>query len=264
LVNVPSLFQLLINFRKFKRLDHSTLELCISGASPFPVESQKALESIVGQGKLMEVYGMTESTALITMNPAVGTKKLGTVGLPILNYDVKIVDPDTGEEVPLGEPGEICARGPMIMKGYYNKPEETKNALDKDGYMHTGDVGIMDEDGYFRIVDRTKDMIIVSGFKVFSAKLEDTLTKHPAIGMIALIGVPNPDRPGSEIVKAFIQLDPSYEFDGNKEALKEDIISFAKEKCAPYEVPKMIEITEELPLTAVGKVDKKVLRPKKD
>jgi len=264
LVNVPSLFQLLINFRKFKRLDHSTLELCISGASPFPVESQKALESIVGQGKLMEVYGMTESTALITMNPATGTKKLGTVGLPILNYDVKIVDPDTGEEVPLGEPGEICARGPMIMKGYYNKPEETKNALDKDGYMHTGDVGIMDEDGYFRIVDRTKDMIIVSGFKVFSAKLEDTLTKHPAIGMIALIGVPNPDRPGSEIVKAFIQLDPSYEFDGNKEALKEDIISFAKEKCAPYEVPKMIVITEELPLTAVGKVDKKVLRPKKD
>ena len=264
LVNVPSLFQLLINFRKFKRLDHSTLELCISGASPFPVESQKALESIVGQGKLMEVYGMTESTALITMNPATGTKKLGTVGLPILNYDVKIVDPDTGEEVPLGEPGEICARGPMIMKGYYNKPEETKNALDKDGYMHTGDVGIMDEDGYFRIVDRTKDMIIVSGFKVFSAKLEDTLTKHPAIGMIALIGVPNPDRPGSEIVKAFIQLDPSYEFDGNKEALKEDIISFAKEKCAPYEVPKMIVITEELPLTAVGKVDKKVLRSKKD
>ena len=264
LVNVPSLFQLLINFRKFKRLDHSTLDICLSGASPFPVESQKALENIVGEGKLLEVYGMTESTALITMNPAIGKKKLGTVGVPILNYDVKLVDPDTGEEVPLGEPGEICARSPMIMTGYFNKPEETANVLDKDGYMHTGDVGIMDEEGYFRIVDRTKDMIIVSGFKVFSAKLEDVLTKHPAIGMVALIGVSNPDRPGSEIVKAFVQLDPSYEFDGNTEALKESIIAFAKENCAPYEVPKMIEITEELPLTAVGKVDKKVLRAKKD
>ncbi len=263
LVNVPSLFQLLINNRKFKRLDFSTLEICMSGASPFPIESQKALESIVGEGKLVEAYGMTESTALITGNPTIGAKKLGTVGLPLLNYDVKIVDPDTGEEVPLEEPGEICARGPMIMKGYYNKPEETKNSL-IDGYMHTGDVGVMDADGFIKIIDRTKDMIIVGGFKVFSAKLEDVLTEHPAIGMIALIGVPNPDRPGSEIVKAFIQLEPSYEFDGNKEALKEDIISFAKEKCAPYEVPKMIEITEELPLTAVGKVDKKILRSKKD
>ncbi len=260
LVNVPSLFQLLINTRKFKRLDHSTLEICMSGASPFPIESQKALESIVGEGKLLEAYGMTESTAIITMNPTIGAKKLGTVGLPVLNYDVKLVDYDTGEEVPLGEPGEIWARGPMIMKGYYNKPEETENSLDKDGYMHTGDVGIMDEDGFIKIVDRTKDMIIVGGFKVFSAKLEDVLTKHPAIGMIAMIGLPNPDRPGSEIVKAFIQIDPSYEYDGNKEALKADITKFAKENCAPYEVPKIIDIMEELPLTAVGKVDKKILR----
>ena len=150
------------------------------------------------------------------------------------------------------------------MKGYLNKPEETAKAIDADGFMHTGDVAWMDEEGYLRIVDRTKDMIIVSGFKVFSTKIEDVLSKHPAVGIIALIGIPNPDRPGSEIVKAFIQLNPDYEFDGNKEALNEDIIRFAKEKCAPYEVPKMIEITEELPLTVVGKVDKKILRAKKD
>jgi len=260
LVNVPSLYQLLINARKFKRLDHSTLEICISGASPFPVESQKALESIVGKGKLLEAYGMTESTALITMNPTAGAKKLGTVGIPLLNYDVKLVDPDTGEEVPLGEPGEICAKGPMIMKGYYNKPDETKNSIDQDGYMHSGDVGVMDEDGFIKIVDRTKDMIIVGGFKVFSSKVEDTLTKHPAIASIALIGIANPDRPGSEIVKGFIQIEPGYDFDGDKEALKEDIIKFAKEKCAPYEVPKLIEFSDELPLTAVGKIDKKILR----
>ena len=260
LVNVPSLYQILINFRKFKRLDHSNLKYCISAAAPFPKESQEALESVVGEGKLLELYGMTELSPVATMNPSLGTKKLGTVGLPFLNVDLKIVNPETNEIVPLGEPGEICVNGPLVMQGYYNKPEETAKAIDKDGYMHTGDVGIMDEDGYIRIVDRTKDMIIVGGYKVFSAKVEDTLVKHPAIGMVALIGIPNPDRPGSEIVKAFIQINPDYEFDGNKEALKEDIIKFSKENLAPYEVPKLIEFSEDLPLTAVGKIDKKVLR----
>ncbi len=262
LVNVPSLFQILINFRKFKRLDHSNLEACISAASPFPVESQKQLEAIVGEGKLLEVYGMTECSPLTTMNPSKGERKLGSIGLPLLNTELKVVNPETGEEVPLGEGGEICVRGPMVMKGYYNKPEETEKAIDKDGYMHTGDVAIMDGDGYLKIVDRTKDMIIVSGFKVFSAKVEDILTKHPAIGSIALIGEPNPDRPGSEIVNAYIQLDPDYEYDGNEEALQEDITKFAKEKCAPYEVPKKFHFLDELPFTSVGKVDKKILRSK--
>lgn len=260
LVNVPSLYQLLINNPKFKEIDHSELGTCVSAAAPFPKESQEELESIIGKGKLLELYGMTETSPVSTMNPSLGLKKLGTIGIPFLNVELKIVDPETDKEVPLGEPGEICVKGPLVMKGYYNKPEETKKAIDKDGYMHTGDVGIMDEDGYIRIVDRTKDMIIVGGFKVFSAKLEDTLTQHPAIGMVATIGLPNPDRPGSEIVKAFIQIDPSYEFDGNEDALREDITKFAKEMCSPYEVPKIIEFTEELPLTTVGKVDKKSLR----
>lgn len=260
LVNVPSLYQILINFRKFKRLDHSNLEVCISAASPFPVESQKVLESIVGEGKLLEVYGMTETSPLTTMNPMWGERKLGSIGLPLLNTELKIMDPETGDVVPLGQPGEICVRGPMVMKGYYNKPEETRKAIDSDGFMHTGDVGVMYEDGYLKIVDRTKDMIIVGGFKVFSAKVEDTLVKHPAVGMVALIGIPNPDRPGSEIVKAYIQLNPDYEFDGDEEVLREDILNFAKKNCAPYEVPKIIEISKELPLTTVGKIDKKVLR----
>ncbi|MBD3256448.1 MAG: AMP-binding protein [Candidatus Lokiarchaeota archaeon] len=260
LVNVPSLYQMLIKNPKFKELDHSELGVCVSAASPFPKESQVVLESIIGKGKLLELYGMTETSPVSTMNPSIGEKKLGTVGMPFLNVELKIVDPESGEPVPLGQAGEICVKGPLVMKGYYNKPEETEKAIDKDGYMHTGDVGIMDEDGYVRIVDRTKDMIIVGGYKVFSSKVEDVLSKHPAVGMIALIGLPNPDRPGSEIVKAYIQLDPDYEFDGDKEAVKEDFINFAREKCAPYEVPKQIEITEEIPLTAVGKIDKKVLR----
>ncbi len=260
LVNVPSLYQLLIKNPNFKELDHSKLGTCVSAASPFPKESQEELESIIGKGKLLELYGMTETSPVSTMNPSLGTKKLGTIGMPFLNVDLKIVDPDSGKEVPIGEPGEICVKGPLVMKGYYNKPEETKKAIDKDGYMHTGDVGVMDKEGYIRIVDRTKDMIIVGGYKVFSTKVEDELSEHPAVGQIALIGVPNPDRPGSEIVNAYIQLDPDFNYDGNEAALKEDILKFAQEKCAPYEVPKVLHIVNELPLTAVGKIDKKVLR----
>ena len=149
------------------------------------------------------------------------------------------------------------------MQGYFNKTEETRNAIDAEGYMHTGDVAIMDEEGYLTIVDRTKDMINVGGFKVFSSKVEDILSKHPAIAMLALIGVDNPQRPGSETVKAYVQLDPAYHYDGDEQALKEDITKFAKEKCSAYEVPKVIEIIKEMPLTAVGKIDKKVLRAKK-
>ncbi|MFX0102979.1 MAG: AMP-binding protein [Candidatus Hodarchaeota archaeon] len=260
LVNVPSLYQLLLKDPKFRTLDHSRVEVCISSASPFPVESQKELESIVGENKLIEVYGMTECSPLSVMNPRDGKKKLGHIGLPLPNIELKLVVPETGEEAPIGEPGEICVKGPIVMQGYYNKPEETKNAVDKDGFMHTGDVGIMDDEGYIRIVDRTKDMLIVGGFKVFSTKVEDTLTAHPAIDIVALIGIPNPDRPGSEIVKAYVQLNPGFPADGDEEKLKADITAFAKEKCAPYEVPKIIEFKAELPLTTVGKVDKKVLR----
>ncbi len=260
LVNVPSLYQLLIANPKFKALDHSRLEICVSAASPFPEDAQKELESIVGEGKLLEAYGMTETSPLTVMNPSRGKKKLGSIGLPLLNTDIKLVDPATGKEVSLGEPGEIWVKGPQVMAGYYNKPEETKKVIDEQGYMHTGDVAVQDEEGYLRIVDRTKDMIIVGGFKVFSKKVEEVLNEHPAIEMIAFVGVANPERPGSEIVKAFVTIKPGYEFEGDEEALKGDIIRFAKEKLAPYEVPKTIEIRKELPLTAIGKVDKKQLR----
>jgi len=260
LANVPTLYQMLLKNPNFKKIDKEMIDYVISAAAPFPKESQEILESVIGEGKLIELYGMTETSPLTIGNPSKGKKKLGHVGLPFPNVEFKLLDPDTGAEVPIGEPGEICVKGPMVMQGYYNKPEETKKAIPADGFMRTGDMGAMDEEGYVRIVDRTKDMIIVGGYKVFSAKLEDTLTKHPAIEMVATIGIPNPERPGSEIVKAFIQLDPDFKFDGNKEAIKEDILRFAKDNCAPYEVPKSIEIIDELPVTSVGKVDKKLLR----
>jgi long-chain acyl-CoA synthetase len=260
LVNVPSLFQMLIANPKFMELDHSNVEVCVTAAAPFPEESQKQLESVVGKGKLMEVYGMTETSPLTAMNPYRGVKKLGSIGLPVPNTDLKLIDPDTGREAALGEPGEICVKGPMVMLGYYNKPEETALVFDSEGYLHTGDVAVQDSEGYLRIVDRTKDMIIVSGFKVFSKKVEEVLAEHPAIDMVALIGLPNPERPGSELVKALVTPVPGNKFQGDDEALKADIMRMAKEKLSPYEVPKMVEIRAELPLTAVGKVDKKVLR----
>ena len=260
LVNVPSLFQMLMASPTFRAMDHSKLGTCVCAASPFPKESQEELEAIIGKGKILELYGMTETSPVSTMNPTKGKRKLGTIGVPFLNVEAKLVDTGTGEEVPLGQPGEICIRGPLVMQGYYNKPEETRGAIDADGYMHTGDVAVMDEEGYMKLVDRTKDMINVGGYKVFSSKVEETIAQHPAVGMIALVGVENPKRPGSETVKAFVQLDPGYRHDGNESALKEDIIRFAKENCSPYEVPKVIEIIGEMPLTSVGKVDKKVLR----
>jgi len=259
IVNVPSLFQILMANPKFKSLDYSGVDSCICAAAPFPEESQKEFEAIVGKGKLLEVYGMTETSPLTTMNPSKGKKKLGSIGLPLLNTDIKLVDPDTGKEVALGQPGEICVKGPQVMVGYFNKPEETKKTIDADGYLHTGDVAVQDENGYLSIVDRTKDMIIVGGFKVFSKKIEEILTAHPAIEMIATIGVPNPERPGSEFVKAFVMVSKEYEGKDNKE-VENEIIAFAKEKLAPYEVPKIIEIRKDLPLTTVGKLDKKLLR----
>ncbi|MBU0544063.1 MAG: AMP-binding protein [Proteobacteria bacterium] len=259
IVNVPSLFQLLMANPKFKTLDYSGVDICMCGAAPFPEESQKEFEAIVGKGKLLEVYGMTETSPLTTMNPFKGRKKLGSIGLPLLNTDIKLLDTETGKEVALGQPGEICVKGPQIMVGYFNRPEETKKTIDADGYLHTGDVAVQDGEGYLKIVDRTKDMLIVGGFNVFSKKVEEVLTGHPAIEMIAIVGVPNPERPGSELVKAFVMLTKEYQ-EKDKNETEKDILRFAREKIAPYEVPKIIEIRKELPLTAVGKLDKKVLR----
>ena len=260
MANVPSLYVLLMANPRFSTLDHSNLQTCICAAAPFPEDAQRQFEVIIGQGKIVEAYGMTETSPLTVVNPVKGRKKLGTIGVPLLNTEIRLVDPGTGQEVGIGQPGEICVKGPQVMVGYYNRPEETRKVIDDDGYLHTGDVAVMDEDGFLRIVDRTKDMIIVGGFKVFSRKVEEVLSEHPAVQMIATIGTPNPERPGSEVVKAFVALNPEYQSGKDPEAIKDDILAFAKKRLAPYEVPKAVEFRNELPLTAVGKIDKKVLR----
>jgi len=261
MANVPPFYMLLAANPRFRTLDHSKLEVCVSAAAPYPEEAQREFEAIVGTGKILEGYGMTETSPLTIFNPMKGPRKVNTIGLPLLNTDVRLIEPATGKEVEVGQPGEICVKGPHVMVGYFNRPEETRQAIDADGYMHTGDVAIQDEDGFLRLVDRTKDMINIGGFKVFSRKVEDVLNQHPAINMCAIIGSDNSERPGSEIVKAYVILKPDYLVaQGDMEVLKKGIIDFAREKLAPYEVPKILEIRGELPLTNVGKIDKKALR----
>jgi acyl-CoA synthetase (AMP-forming)/AMP-acid ligase II len=257
LYNVPTLYMMLAKNRKFKKLDLSSVKGYISGAAPFPSENINEFENIVGKEKVVEGYGMTEASPGVSMNPYLGKKKIGTVGVPFPNTEVKLVDvSDRSREVPLGEPGEIAIRGPQIFKGYWNKPKETENAL-VDGWFYSGDVGVMDEDGYITIVDRTKDMINVSGFKVFSVEVDDKMNKHPAIELCSSVGIPDPERPGSEIVKLYVLLKEGFEA---SEETKAAILKFAQENLAKYKVPKYIEILKEIPLTTVGKVDKKVLR----
>ena len=260
MVNVPTLFLAIKNNPKIKDVPKATLdniEIYVSGAAPFPAEAIKDFEeSMLGENKLLEVYGMTETSPILTMNPYYGKKKVGTVGIPVPDTDLRLVDIETGEQVELGKPGEIICRGPQVTRGYYKKPDANSKTI-VDGWLHTGDVGVMDEDGYITIVDRTKDMLIVSGFKVYSVHVEDVLTKHPNIELVAIIGLIDPDRPGSEIVKAVVQLKEGIQ---PTEQVKDDLKKYAAEHLSKYENPKVWEFKESLPLTAVGKVLKRSLR----
>jgi long-chain acyl-CoA synthetase len=197
-------------------------------------------------------------------NPTKEKRKIGSIGLPIPNTDCRIVDIETGTRiVPVGEPGELAIKGPQVMKGYWNKPEETKNQLksklvgEAGPWVLTGDIAKMDEEGYFYIVDRKKDMIDVSGFKVYPREVDDKLFEHPQVAMAAAVGIPDPKNPGSEVVKAFIILKPGVP---ENEETKKSIIDFAKKTMAPYKVPKEIEFRKELPTTLIGKVLKRPLR----
>jgi long-chain acyl-CoA synthetase len=256
LINVPTLYLELMKMPEFKALDFSGVQFFVSGASPFPAESIREFENIVGKGKVMEVYGMTETTPLITANPRLGVKKIGSVGIPMVGTEVRLVDTSTGEPVPMGQPGEIVVKGPQVFKGYHNKPEENANSF-RNGWFHTGDVAEMDEDGYFFIVDRLKDMVSVSGFKVFTRVVDDILMEHPDIDMAATIGIPDPKRPGSELVASAIKLKPGIE---KSDAERKKLVEYMKERVAPYKVPKVMEFMDELPLSAVGKILKRELR----
>ncbi len=263
LVNVPSLYMMLMAEEGFKKLDFSGLAFCLCAASPFPVESLCDLERIIGEGKMLECYGMTEVSSLATMNPRNGLRKLGTVGIPLPNTLVKLVDLETGTvEVGEEQEGEIIISGPQVMKCYLKRPDETSNVLrvhEGTTWLHTGDIGRMDRDGFITIVDRSKDMLNVGGFKVFSREVEEKLYELPFIEFCAIVGAPNPKRPGTDIVKLVVQT-RSEDRHRDENELESEIVAFCRKNLAPYKVPKIIEFVENIPLTPVGKVDKKALR----
>ena len=257
IINVPTIFLELLKRPKFRSIDFSTVRWFISGAAPFPAEHLRKFEATVGEGKLIEVLGMTETSPITTALPLYGKKKAGSVGLPFPDTDVKLVDPETGEMVALGEPGEFVARGPQVFTlGYHKKPEETAQTL-KDGWIYTGDICKMDEDGYFYVVDRLKDMVLVSGFNVFTRQVDEVLMEHADIDIAATIGLPDVNRPGSEIVASAIVLKPGVE---KSNATKERITQYMREKVAPYKIPRIIEFRDTLPTSAVGKVLKRELK----
>jgi long-chain acyl-CoA synthetase len=232
------------------------IKICNSGASAMPQQVMKEFEAMTG-AKIIEGYGMSETSPCTISNPTEGERKIGSVGLPLPNTEIKIVDVDDYTKiVPLGEPGELMIKGPQVMKGYWNHPEETANQV-KDEWILTGDIAQMDADGYVFIVDRKKDMINISGFKVYPREVEDVLLEFGSIENAAILGIPNPEYPEREMVKAYIILKDGYK---ESEETLADIKEFCRTNLAPFKVPKEFEFRKELPLTVIGKTKKKDLQ----
>ena len=241
-----SLFVSLLESADFKKLDFSNLKLTLSGGMalmPFVAEEWSKLTGC----KISEGYGMTEASPVISMNPS-GFQKLGSAGIPLAGTEVKVID-DTGAFKPVDQAGELCIKGPQMMDGYWNDDEKTSNTI-IDGWLHTGDIVTVDKEGYVTIVDRLKDMIIVSGFNVYPTELEQTLTLHEKVAQCAAIGVE--DKKSGEVVKMFV-------IRSDESLSEDDVRQFCKENMAPYKVPKHIEFRDSLPMSNVGKVLRKEL-----
>jgi len=247
---------------QFMRITQESLprmnSMLMSGSAPLPQEVSMAVQEQTGV-PISEGYGLTEIT-VASMNVSAFSKITGFmqkakfgIGIPTPDTECRLLDPESGEEVPLGEPGEIVLRGPQLMKGYW---PEVDSGLTETGWLHTGDIAVMDEDGYLQLVDRIKDMVNISGMKVYTTHVDDVLFTHPGVLMAAAFGVPDPEIPGSERVMAVVQLKEEHK--GN--VSEAEIIAYCKEKLPPYAVPKSIEFREELPLTVTEKVFKKALR----
>jgi long-chain acyl-CoA synthetase len=249
---VNTLYNGLLNTPGFDKLDFSKLKISNGGgmATQKPV-AEKWLK--VTGCTLSEGYGLSETAPTLTCNRADIAEFSGTIGLPVPSTYISIRD-DDGNEVPLGTPGEICAKGPQVMAGYWNRPDETANVMTADGFFRTGDIGVMDERGYTKIVDRKKDMILVSGFNVFPNEIEEVIASHPGVLECAVIGVE--DAKSGEAVKAFIvKKDPNL--------TSEEVIKFCGTQLTGYKVPKQIEFRTDLPKTNVGKILRRELRDEK-
>lgn len=248
---VPALFAGINKLPDIDRYDLSSVKGCLSGSAPLPKDTQDTFERRTG-GQIVEGFGMTETSPVTHANPLGGVRKTGSIGLPLSDTDARIVDPEDDSRVlPVGEPGELLVRGPQVMKGYWKCPEASDEAL-HGGWMHTGDLATMDDEGYFRIVGRTKDMISVGGLKVYPDEVDERLMDHPKILEAATIGLPKES--GNELVKSFVVLE------AGQSLSVEEVQAHCAEALAPYKVPGEVEFIDELPRSSVMKILRRELR----
>jgi len=233
-----------------------SINICVSGGAPLPPEVARRFSEVTG-GVVVEGYGLSEASPVTHVNPLDGRARDGSIGLPLPSTEVRLVDPDTGQDVGPGEIGEILIRGPQVMRGYWKRPEETAAVLTPDGWLRTGDLAVMDEDGFFRIVDRIKDVIITGGENVYPREVEDVLMSHPKIQEAAVAGVPH--EVGGEIAKAYIVVKPGETLD------RREVLQYCAQHLARYKVPRQIEFRTELPKSPAGKILRRLLeRPAGD
>ncbi|HLR17003.1 MAG TPA: long-chain fatty acid--CoA ligase [Alcanivoracaceae bacterium] len=248
-VGLNTLFVALCNNEDFRKLDFSGLKITLSGGMALQRSVAERWEAVTGSG-ICEGYGMTETSPIVSVNP-IENIQLGTIGIPVPSTLCKVIDED-GNDLPLGEPGELCVKGPQVMKGYWQRPEDTADTIDADGWLRTGDIAVIQENGYMRIVDRKKDMIVVSGFNVYPNELEDVLAVLPEVAQCAAIGVPD-ERTG-ERIKMFVALVEGATL------TSEQVIKHMRESLTAYKVPREVEFRDELPATNVGKILRRSLR----
>jgi long-chain acyl-CoA synthetase len=249
-VGLNTLFVSLMASPRFKELDFSEMKLTLSGGTALPDDTAKRWKEITGSG-VSEAYGLTECSPAVTMNPANGLERMGTVGQAMPGTALQCID-DNGDEVAVGERGELCVKGPQVMKGYWNRPEATRETFSPDGeWLRTGDVAVIDEDGFVKIVDRIKDLILVSGFNVYPNEIEDVVAGHPGVENCAVIGVP--DEKTGEAAKLFVVA-------SDQNLTAEAIKAFCKDKLTAYKLPRQIEFRDELPMTPVGKILRRELK----
>ncbi|WP_337287643.1 long-chain fatty acid--CoA ligase [Candidatus Methylomirabilis sp.] len=248
---VPTMYVAINNDPEVGGYDLHSIKACLSGAAPLPVEVANRFEALTG-ARLVEGFGLTEASPVTHANPLFGARKIGTIGLPLPDTDAMIVDIETGERMlPPQEIGEVVVKGPQVMAGYWNQPNETAMVL-RDGWLYTGDIGFMDEQGYFTIVDRKKEMIIAGGFNVYPREVEEPLYEHLKVKEVVAVGLPDPYR--GETVKVYIVLKEG------ERATEQEIIDFCKQRMAKHKVPTLVEFRQELPKTVVGKALRRTLR----
>lgn len=248
---VPTIYTAISNHPDLKKYDISSIRFCISGGAPLPLDVKDTFERLTGCS-LVEGYGLSETSPVASCNPPLGVNKAGSIGVPVPQTVIEIISMDDRvTPVPMGQPGEVCIRGPQVMAGYWNKPEETEFSM-VGGRFHTGDIGTMDEDGYVFIVDRLKDIVIASGYKIYPRKVEEEIYRHPAVEECVAGGVP--DKYRGETLKVWIKLREGMSLTA------EELRAFLKEKLSPIEMPKLIEFrTTPLPKTLIGKLSRKAL-----